>query len=115
MSESEPTRVHPFLAAFRNPEGSVVVMVDNNEFETPGIWGIVIADIVQHVVNAYVRDGMGGREVRESILEMLISELQNPTDKAERMDGEWTDEGFVAEMEGDEDDDVDWDDVEGDA
>jgi|LauGreDrversion4_2_1035121.scaffolds.fasta_scaffold222307_5 hypothetical protein len=108
MSESEPTRVHPFLAAFRNPDGAMVVMVDNNEFDAPGIWGIVVADIVQHVVNAYVRDGFGGREVRESILEMLISELENPSEKARGLDGEWTEEGFVAESRGGDEDE--WDD-----
>ena len=115
MSESEPTRVHPFLAAFRNPEGSVVVMVDNNEFETPGIWGIVIADIVQHVVNAYVRDGMGGHEVRESILDTLISELQSPSDKARALDGEWDEEGFVEGLGLDEEDEWDTMEPEGEA
>ena len=115
MSESEPQKVHPFLAAFRNPEGEMVVMIDNNEFETPGIWGIVIADIVQHVVNAYVRDGMGGHEVRESILETLISELESPSDKARAMDGEWDEEGFVASLGLDEEDEWDTMEPEGEA
>jgi hypothetical protein len=104
------TKVHPFLAAFRNPDGDMVVMVDNNEFDAPGIWGIVVADIVQHVVNAYVRDGMSGREVRESILEMLISELENPSEKAQGLDGNWTDEGFVAALR--EEDEDGWDDTD---
>ena len=87
-------KINPFLVAFNNPEQGLVVMVDNNEFDSPGIWGIVLADIVQHLVNAYVRDGMSGQAAREEIVTYLQLELGAPTDKAQRLDGEWTDQGF---------------------
>jgi len=88
-------KIHPCLVAYNNPEEGLVVMLDNNEFDTPGIWGIVLADIVQHLVNAYVKDGMSGREVRADIVQMLTAELNAPTAKAERKDASFTDEGFV--------------------
>ena len=101
MSKSKEPRtvvkIQPCLVVFNNPEKGLVVMVDNNEFDTPAIWGIVVADIVQHLVNAYVKDGMSARETRQDILTMFMAEVQKPTAKAERLDGEWEDEGFVAE------------------
>ena len=97
-NDEYPTKkIKPFLVAFNNPEQGLVVMVNNNEFDSPGIWGIVLADIVQHLVNAYVRDGMSGPEVREEIEMYLRMELEAPTDKAQRVDGEWTDQGFMVE------------------
>lgn len=98
MSKSKEPRtvvnIHPCLVAYNIPEQGLVVMVDNNEFDTPGIWGIVLADIVQHIVNAYVKDGMSGRETRQEILSMFMAEVQKPTARAERVDTEWGDEGF---------------------
>ncbi len=88
-------KISPCLVAYNNPEEGLVVMLDNNEFDTPGIWGIVLADIVQHLVNAYVKDGMSGREVRADIVQMLTAELNAPTAKAERRDAAFTGEGFV--------------------
>ena len=87
-------KVNPFLVAFNNPEQGLVVMVDNNEFDSPGIWGIVLADIVQHLVNAYTKDGMSGQAARAEIITYLQMELNAPTDKAQRLDGEWTEQGF---------------------
>ena len=96
--------IQPFLVAYNNPEEGLVVMVNNNEFETPGIWGIVIADIVQHVSNAYAADGMAGTAARSEIIHYLMAELQKPTSKANRVDAEWHEGGFSIseEDEGDE-------------
>ena len=94
---SNAQKVKPFLLAFNNPEQGLVVMVNNNEFDSPGIWGIVLADIVQHLVNAYTTDGMSGQAAREEIVTYLQMELNAPTDKAHRVDGEWTDQGFMVE------------------
>lgn len=88
-------KINPCLVAYNNPEEGLVVMLDNNEFDTPAIWGIVLADIVQHLVNAYVKDGMSAREVRADIVHMLNAELSTPTAKAERKDAAFTEEGFV--------------------
>ena len=97
MSESAPVnaiKIHPCLVAYNNPDEGLVVMLDNNEFETPGIWGIVLADVLQHLVNAYIKDGMSPRETREEILSMFLAEVQRPTSRAESADAEWSDEGF---------------------
>lgn len=87
--------IHPCLVAYNDPENGLVVMLDNNEFDTPAIWGIVLADVVQHLVNAYVKDGMSAREVKTDITTMLLSELTTPTAKAHRVEPEWKDEGFM--------------------
>jgi hypothetical protein len=93
---SEIKKIHPCLVIYNNPEQGLVVMVQHKEFDAPGVWGIVLADAIQHISNAYAADGMLGAEVRRSIVELLLAELEEPTDKAQRLDGEWTDEGFIA-------------------
>lgn len=98
-SDREVIPVHPCLTAYNHPENGLVVMLDNNEFETPAIWGIVLADVIQHLVNAYVKDGMSGREVRADIVQMLNAELSMPTSKAERRDAKFVDGGFIMEEE----------------
>ena len=95
-------KIHPCLVAYNNPEEGLVVMVDNNAFDAPGLWGIVVADIVQHIINAYVKDGMAASAVRSEVIHFLLAELQKPTAKAQRVDAEWEDEGFV--LSHDEDD-----------
>lgn len=95
QKQPEVIPVHPCLVAYNHPERGLVVMLDNNEFETPAIWGIVLADIVQHLVNAYIKDGMSGRDVRADIIEMLQAELSTPTSKAERKDAEFVEGGFI--------------------
>lgn len=102
MTEKEVIKIHPCLVAFNNPDEGLVVMVDNNEFDTPAIWGIVLADIVQHLVNAYVKDGMSGREVRADIVQMLFTELETPTAKAERKEASHVDGGFMINDEEEE-------------
>jgi hypothetical protein len=97
--EREVVKIHPCLVVYNNPEEGLVVMLDNNEFDTPAIWGIVVADIVQHLVNAYVKDGMSARETREEILSMFLAEVQKPTAKAHRVDAEWEEEGFSVTRE----------------
>ena len=100
-NDEVPTmKIKPFLVAFNNPAQGLVVMVDNNEFDSPGIWGLVLADVVQHLVNAYTKEGMSGQAARAEIITYLQMELNAPTDKAQRLDGEWTDQGFVAEISG---------------
>lgn len=91
----EVVQLQPCLAAFNHPKDGLVVMLDNNEFEAPGVWGVVLADIVQHLVNAYTKDGMSPREVRASIVDMLNRELNAPTAKAVVKDAEFVDGGFI--------------------
>ena len=102
-------KIHPCLVAYNDPESGLVVMVDNNAFEAPGLWGIVVADIVQHIINAYVKDGMAATAVRSEVIHFLIAELEKPTAKAKRVDPEWEDEGFSINRD---DADYDEDDLE---
>jgi hypothetical protein len=92
-------RIQPCLVAYNNPEQGLVVMLNVEEFETPGIWGIVLADVVGHIVNAYAEKGMAAVPTRQEIIHYLASELEKPSARAESLDGEWGDEGFVAGME----------------
>lgn len=98
--EAETQEVKPCLVLFNGPDG-LVCMLNNNEFDTPGIWGIVLADVVQHLVNAYTRDGMSGLAVRQDIVTLLMTELDKPTAKAQRVEADWGDIGFCIE-EGEE-------------
>jgi hypothetical protein len=105
VSETAPVnaiKINPFLVAYNNPDAGLVVMLDNNEFETPGIWGLVLADVLQHLVNAYIKDGMSPRETREEILSMFLAEVQRPTSQAESADAEWSDGGFTINNNGEE-------------
>lgn len=104
--------IHPCLVLFNDPAKGLVCMLNNNEFETPGVWGIVLADVVQHVVNAYVKDGMSAREVRADVIQMLTAELDRPTAKAERVEPEWRDQGFTINRDAqDQDDEFEEDDA----
>jgi hypothetical protein len=62
--------------------GGIVVALDNHAFSTPGVWGIVIADLVQHIANAYAQDGMAAAPVMAQIRSVVLAELESPTDKA---------------------------------
>lgn len=68
----------------------LVVALDNGAFERPGAWGIVIADLVQHVANAYQQDGYSGRAILEEVRRIVLAELERPTDKPEACDWEMT-------------------------
>ena len=81
-----PTEVNlddkePFLLLFNTDDG-LVCMMNHHEFATPAHWGIVIADMIKHLVNAYTHDGLSHRHVEEEIKTMLFTELNHPTAKA---------------------------------
>ena len=85
--------LNPFMVVSRHEEGGVVVMLNLREFDNPGQWGIVVADLVQHIVNAYASEGMHPSMCRQELLHYLMSELQAPTDKAEMVrDFDWGEE-----------------------
>ena len=47
----------------------------------PGSWGIMLADLVMHITNAYVQDGSpDAGVVTARILEVFNSEIEQPTD-----------------------------------
>lgn len=48
----------------------------------PGSWGIMLADLVMHITNAYVQEGSSDAGVVTSrILEAFNAEIERPTDK----------------------------------
>ena len=47
----------------------------------PGVWGIMLSDLAQHVANAYEQQGVGTREdVLQSIVSVFLAEFAEPTD-----------------------------------
>jgi hypothetical protein len=89
------TKLVPFLALCKHPDGTMLCMAATDEFPEPGVWGVILGDVVQHLVNAYEDSGKNREQVREILLRVLDAELAHPSDKAVRVPGTWTDEGFV--------------------
>ena len=47
----------------------------------PGAWGVMLADLVGHIANAYVQEGSSDAGVVTArILEMFNAEVERPTD-----------------------------------
>jgi len=70
------------LGVFDLTEGNLTV-VDPSAYENPAMWGIVLADCVQHIVNAYTSQGMSPAECRAAILEIFEAEIARPTSKVQ--------------------------------
>jgi hypothetical protein len=50
-------------------------------------WGIILADLTQHIANALSAEGFGARsDLHEALVEALTQELNDPTSPAR---GEW--------------------------
>lgn len=90
MNRSRPSRtaprIKPCLVVYDNPEGGLIVMVDARALPTPAIWGIAVADIVQHITNAHVTTGMAYKAVRDDIIHFLLAELHQPSPRADSVD-----------------------------
>lgn len=71
--------------------GGVIVALDTHAFSAPAVWGIVLADLVQHVANAYAQDGMAASAVLREVREVVLRELEKPTDKPHSL--RWDAEG----------------------
>ena len=69
------------LGVFEMEQGLMTV-VDSTAYENPAMWGIVLADCVQHIVNAYVAQGIAPMECKAAILELFEAEIARPTSKA---------------------------------
>jgi uncharacterized protein YbjT (DUF2867 family) len=77
----------PCLIVDRLPDGNVHVVVDNSAF-TPGEWGIVIADLVKHVANAFAADGMDPIAAARDVERFLRAELERPSSTVRRLTAE---------------------------
>jgi hypothetical protein len=71
----------PILIVGASPEGKQTVMLDAKVFEHPGVWGIVLSDLVGHIANAYTQQGMDPIAVRNEVLRMFEAEQSSPTDR----------------------------------
>jgi|ETNvirenome_6_85_1030632.scaffolds.fasta_scaffold00900_22 hypothetical protein len=67
-----------FLAV-EEPDGRVLVAVQPS-YDDPAGFGLLVADLVGHVANAYASRGFDPVRVRASLLETLGKELDFPTD-----------------------------------
>jgi hypothetical protein len=93
------TRPPPFLALYRLNDG-MICTINIAEFEDPGPWGIVLADVIQHLTNGYEGRGFPKEAVRAYILSVLHRELSTPTSEACAVNGAWTEDGFVPVLAG---------------
>lgn len=74
---SEP---EPYLVLWLTEDGKAACALDLDTFSQPGVWGVVLADAVEHVVNAYAQQGADPEVVRREVLEFFRKEVENPTD-----------------------------------
>jgi hypothetical protein len=88
MRRSDFETGEPILVMRRHADGAISNAIAVETFEQPGVWGIVLADCVQHLVNAYTSMGYESQSVRSHILDTLQREIEQPTDKAYRMEVE---------------------------
>lgn len=59
--------------------------VNDNLWERPEMWGIILSDFMQHIANAYQNKGFDRSEIIEKINSAYIAESNNPTSKAESL------------------------------
>lgn len=79
---------HMFLGMYRpilvinlSREGMQDVVLDPDCYSDPGVWGVVLSDVVGHLANSYAQQGMDPTHVRRNILDILRKESESPTDK----------------------------------
>ena len=99
--------MHPMLVLGQDPHGNLVCAIADLPDE-PGVVGIMLADVIRHVANAYCGDPESPKkaEIVLSIWAMLQAEMGEPTAAAVMV----TEAGMMApggillgEREGDDD------------
>ena len=59
------------------------VTIRTNVWTDPAAWGIVLADLLRHVANAYQQDKrLKFDRTVETIMKMFLAEMSSPTDHA---------------------------------
>jgi hypothetical protein len=82
VTQEEFDQGTPILMVLRRPNGEgLLTAMDISAFDSPSAWGIVIADLVQHVANAYAQEGMHGGATHGAVREIVLKELSAPTEK----------------------------------
>jgi len=76
------TEAKECLRVWLMSDGLQMTVMPHTLSEDPGAWGIVLADIVEHVCGAYEHfQGLDQEESRVKILSMLAAELKSPTNE----------------------------------
>jgi hypothetical protein len=70
----------PVLIVSEMEDGNVEVRIDKSPYPDPGVWGVIIADLVEHVANAYAHDGFDRKQALAEIRTIVLKEMVNPTD-----------------------------------
>ena len=92
-------RSPPFLSLSRDTDG-ILCVFDPAAFEEPACWGVVLAEVVEHIASGYEKKGASRLFARSRILFMLSEELAKPARLAHAVEGEWTPAGFVPLLSG---------------
>jgi len=69
----------PVLICCTMDDGNMQVLVENGTYSEPGAWGVVLADVIHHVANAYGQDGLDRDKVYAEIRNILVQEITKPT------------------------------------
>lgn len=60
-------------------QGGMQIMVDIAPYDEPGVWGIILSDMIENLANAYAQEGHDRDRVQTDIRNILIAEFMNPT------------------------------------
>ena len=71
----------PVLIACQREDDSIEVTLDVTSYGEPGVWGILIADLVEHVASAYEQNGWNREQVLSAVRTLVLKEMAHPTDK----------------------------------
>jgi Domain of unknown function (DUF5076) len=82
-AKSEDQQKPPFLVAWRNDSSGMVVNIDSNQIENPGVAGLMLADLYRHFARALQQGNLATTEehARAEMMAMFLAEIQSPTDE----------------------------------
>ena len=69
------------LRVWAVPGAGQQVILRHDAWEDPAAWGLVLADIARHVVQAHAQEGKDEEEVFNRILAGFRAEIESPTDE----------------------------------
>jgi hypothetical protein len=67
-------------------DGKPTVVITRNLWEDPAAWGLLLADVVRHLGNAYEALGRGRGAVLARVKKAFEVEWDSPTSQAETID-----------------------------
>lgn len=69
----------PHLIVTRLPNGDVEVIIDPTAYADPRAWAITLAELPEHVANAYTSNPAVRARIRDEIRRIMVAEWKNPT------------------------------------